>query len=65
MENENKNRMLILHRILSKSDQIMDDIVQLMMQIYSANNSKLETKEIENYRNKVIEQLEKSISEKS
>jgi len=65
MEKENKNRILILHRILSKSDKMMDDIVQLMMQLYSSNNSVLKTRQIEKHRNTLIEQLEKSMSEKS
>ena len=56
---KNKNRIFILNQILNKSNLIMDDIVQLMMQIYSTNNSVLETKEIENYRSILIEQLKK------
>ncbi len=53
-----KNRQLILHRLLSKSNVIMDDIVQLMMQIYSTNNAVLKSTEIENYRHILTEQLE-------
>jgi hypothetical protein len=55
-----KNRQLILHRLLSKSNVIMDDIVQLMMQIYSTDNAVLKTAETENYRNELIEQLKES-----
>jgi len=56
-----KNRQLILHRLLSKSNAIMDDIVQLMMQIYSTNSAAVsKTNETENYRNVLIEQLKES-----
>ena len=56
-----KNRQLILHRLLSKSNAIMDDIVQLMMQIYSTNSAAVsKTNETENYRNVIIEQLKES-----
>jgi hypothetical protein len=56
-----KNRQLILHRLLSKSNTIMDDIVQLMMQIYSTNSAAVsKTTETENYRNVLIEQLKES-----
>jgi len=64
MEKGNKNRILILHRILRKSDLIMDDIAQLM-HIYSTNKSVLKTKGIEKYRNILIEQLENPASKSS
>jgi len=62
---EKKKRMLILNQFLNKSDKMMDDIVQLMMQLYSTNNSALKTKEIEKYRNILIEQSEKPVSKGS
>jgi hypothetical protein len=59
---EKEKRMLILNQFLTKSDKMMDDIVRLMRQLYSTNNSVIETKEIEKYRNIIIEQSKKSVS---
>jgi|GEM_PF-5493252 len=73
---KNKKRTQILLRILSKSNEIMDDIVQLNMQIYSPQtwmnkpldkinlfapkNSTSDTKNIKEYRNIFIEQWKES-----
>lgn len=74
-----KNRIQLLLRIISKSDQIMDDIVQLNMQIYPSNprlympldkmsvltsqHSSTKKKEFDDYRNTLIEQFKKSTLE--
>ncbi len=71
-----KNRIQLLLRILSKSDQIMEDIVQLNMQIYPSNprlympsdkisllasqHSSIDKKEFDDYRNTLIQQLKES-----
>ncbi len=73
---KSKKRIQILLRILSKSDQIMDDIVQLNMQIYPSNpmiykpfdkmsfltsqHSTIEKNEFVDYRNALIAQLKES-----
>ena len=72
---KNKNRMPILLRMISKSDQIMDDLVNLTMKIsaqpklymhldeaplFAPHNSDLDTKSAEDYRNIFIEQMKES-----
>lgn len=71
-----KKRIQLLLRILSKSDQIMDDIVQLNMQICPSNpgllmpldkisllasqHSSIDKKEFDDYRNALIQQFKES-----
>ena len=72
---KNKNRMPILLRMISKSDQMMDDLVSLTMKIsaqpklymhldeatlFAPHNSESNTKDIEDYRNTLIEQMKES-----
>jgi hypothetical protein len=73
---KNKNRIQILLRILSKSDQIMDDIANLTMQVYpseprlfmrldesslfASHNSAIDKKDYEGYRNALIQQFKES-----
>ena len=77
---KNKNRLQILKRILSKSNLLMDDIVQLTLQIYTAqpglyiNSDRMSlfsspssfssTKEKANNQNTDTEQLKKSFAKK-
>lgn len=73
---KNKNRNQILLRILSKSNKVMDNVVQLTMQISSlhprlnmfldrtllfpSQNLATDKTEIEDYRNTLIEQLKEA-----
>ncbi len=57
---KNINRQLILKRLLNKSNVIIDDIVYLMMQVYSPNNDKSDATKKENYRSLLIKQLEET-----
>ena len=73
---KNKNRIPLLLKILSKSDELMEDIVQLTMQVakeqpgifeqldytslFGANNSSAAKVPVEDYRKKLFEQMKKS-----
>lgn len=76
---KNKNNIYILQQMVRKSDQIMDAIVNLTMQIstqpslykrlddmslFASRNSDIDKKEAGEYRNLLIEELKES-AEKS
>lgn len=71
-----RNNILILQRMLSKSDQIMNDIVNLTMQIstqtslygnkeerslVAPNNLESNKKEVDEFRNILIKQYKESV----